>query len=443
MTMDVHPFAAEMILGAGLVYAVFASLMTASAAHVTRVGVVSCLAALVAAMAAPASGMVGDGLLHSDAIARAVRPVVLAGGLLCLLAGGTSPERQVALIGLIAGALILAGAGNLVTLALGVEATSIAAWLLAGWRRRDAAAAQAALTYALIGALASGVLFFGLSHAYGLSGGLSLADLGQVAPGPALAGTLALIGAGLAYKLAAPPFHAYALEVYQGAPAASAAVISTLPKVAALAVGIRLLVALGLAAPLAGPVVLVVATAAILVGGGLALAQQDPRRILACSAIVHVGTILLALAAQPGLPALPTVACYAAIYTVLGIGAFLCLGAGGGGPGAWARAPVVAASLAVLLAGLAGIPPLPGFFAKWLVLGDLLNAGGAVATVGAAALVLGTLLTVVAYLRILRVAWVEDAPATAAAAAEVPAWLALVCAGLSLAAIALLAWPLA
>jgi NADH-quinone oxidoreductase subunit N len=441
-------FAPELAIAAGLVGAVIALLISRRDGPVTLIGILACGLGLLLAVEAPSHVTTG-GLLVADHLLWMARLGILGATAICLAAGRgqSAGERQLMILGLGGGALVLAGAGNLVTLALGVEATSITAWLLAGWRVNDRTAAEAGLKYALFGALASGVMLFGISHCYGIAGGLSFADLGAAPASAALGGALLLTGAGLAYKLALPPFHLYAPDVYQGAPASAVAAFSTIPKIAALAVVVRLLMALGTTATAtAGPVLAVVGIAAIAVGGFLALAQRDARRILAFSAVVHIGSLLLALVAWPSPSGIGALSFYVAAYVLLGLGSFLTLGAievPGAGVlrirGAWRRAPFAVVCLALLMAGLAGIPPLPGFFAKWLVLREAIGHGGGWGVAAAVAILAGTALTIAAYLRILRETVIEDGVETAPGTMR---WAGPCTLAAVLLPIALVRWPL-
>ncbi len=446
-------FAPELVLGLGTVAAVVVHLLARNRPElVARFGILVCGAAAILALD-PARGALDGNLLVVDGVQIAARWAILVATALVLAAAAPSRavaasrvagEHHIAVLALGAGALVLSGSSNLLTLILGVEATSLTAYLLAGWRRRDRDAAEAGMKYVMFGAIATGLMAFGASHLYGLTGTLDAAALAPAISqaGPAITIALILIAAGLAYKLSLVPFHLYAPDVYQGAPATSIAAFGTLPKIAALAVLVRLLTyaaPIGPAAAWAGTALAVVGIATVLVGALIALVQHDARRILAFSSIVHAGTMILALVAWPAHGGVGPLAFYAASYTVLAIGSFVALGAIETDAkgldrlrGGWRRAPVATVALVVLLCGLAGIPPLAGFFAKWLVLREcigLATSGSPAGLFAAAAVLAGTALTIVAYLRVLRAVMIEDPLATPAPAGDSGSGIALLCAG--------------
>ncbi|MBK8097958.1 MAG: hypothetical protein IPK26_12675 [Planctomycetes bacterium] len=314
------------------------------------------------------------------------------------------------------GASLTASAADFVTLWLGLELMSLPGYVLAGWRARDRRAAEAGMKYVLFGGVASALTLFGISHLYGLTGQL---DFGLAAPAgplsPTLVAALCLSTIGLGYKLTVVPFHFYAPDVYQGAPAIAVAAVSIAPKIAAMAAVVRLLTNL----PFAGADLALAGLAIVSLGIACftALVQHDARRILAFSGIGHAGALLLAAACLPG-QALGATLHYLLAYGAANLGAFVCLwllepkngsGALADLAGAWTRRPGITALLSLFLLSLAGLPPLAGFLAKWNVLAMALQRDAGVAdrpwvTWGAVALLLSTPIAAWAYLQILRAA---------------------------------------
>lgn len=396
----------------------------------------ACVLALVAA-ATSARGPVAP-MMSVDGLMVLARPAILIATALVLLAGRAEQGRDedfgawtLSVAGLGLGALITAGSSNLISLYLGLETMSLAGYALAGWKGGDRKAAEAGMKYVLFGGAASGAMLFGMSHLYGLTGHLDFAGIGQVLGQGAPVATLAALciaGVGIAYKLAIVPFHFYAPDVYQGAPALSVAAIGVIPKVAAAAALVRALdlaVPAALAPPAAlGAVLAAIAMASLAVSAFTALAATDAKRIIAFSAIGHAGTVLLALACAPGPMPVAAAGFYLAAYIVANIGALVCLSVlerehGSASladlAGAMRRRPWLTTALCLFLFSLAGVPPLAGFLAKWGVLREALRVGLGEAGRGhlawaALALLASTAISAWAYLLVVRAAVLQPAP---------------------------------
>ena len=388
----------EAILAGGIISVLVADMLLPAGRKSAAgfIGVCVVIGALLTA-ALGGRGPVHD-MLAIDVLTALARPGVLLATLLVLMGGRCEHARDDGLpawtaliLALALGALITAGSSNLVTLYLGLELMSLAGYALAGWTGRDRRSAEAGMKYVLFGGAASGVMLFGMSHVYGLTGHLDFAGiglaLGQDMP-LAVVASLLLAGVGLAFKLTLVPFHFYAPDVYQGAPASSVAVLGTVPKIAAFAVLVRAIlqtVPVELVPPTAlGRTLALAAVASLLVAAFTAVVARDAKRIVAFSAIGHAGAILLALAVLPDRSAVVAAAFYLAAYSVANIGALLCLSVfererGSVGldalAGAMRQRPVLTAVLCLFLFSLAGVPPLAGFLAKWGVLREALHAG--------------------------------------------------------------------
>ena len=390
--------APEAVLAGGLVATLIADMVL----PVTRRGILgaiafaSCVAALGVSLIAAGGEL--EAMATSDGIALLARATIYAVTGLVILTrhrdGRLDPEHGawlVCVLGLALGSSCAALANNLVSLWFGLEIASLAGYVLAAWSAGDRRAAEAGMKYALFGGVASALMLFGASHVYGMTGSLDFAGIGHVlgdAPSAAIVAAVCLTGAGIAYKLAIVPLHAWAPDVYEGAPALSAALVGIVPKVGAVAALVRCLSAtlpedrspsIALAAALSA-----LAVASLVVAAFTALAQRDAKRVLALSGIGHAGAMLLALAAHPGQAATAAAAYYLLTYAVANLGAFVCLAeferergscSFQALAGALRQRPVLTTLLAGFVLSLAGLPPLAGFLAKWGVLRIALERG--------------------------------------------------------------------
>ena len=317
------------------------------------------------------------------------------------------------------GIMVMISAFSLLTMYLGLEMLSLALYAMVAFDRESPIAAEAAMKYFVLGAIASGILLYGMSIIYGVTGSLQLdqlaiklmaSDSGQwsVRLG------LAFILVGVAFKFGAVPFHMWLPDVYQGALTSVTLFIGTAPKIAAFAMAIRLLVeGFGPEAATWQSMLMVMAVLSLAVGNILAIAQSNIKRMLGYSTIAHVGFILLGLVAgdQAGREA---ALFYTLIYVITAAGAFgmviLMSRAGFEADqlddykGLNARSPWFAAIMLLLMLSLIGVPPLAGFFAKWSILAALIGAD----KIGLAAL--GVLFSVIGafyYLRVVRLMYFD------------------------------------
>ncbi len=279
------------------------------------------------------------------------------------------------------GMSIMVSAVDFVTLYVGLELNSLAAYVLASFMRRDVRSAEAGLKYFVLGGLASGILLYGMSLLYGFSGTTSFTGVADAMAGGMSKGQifgLVFMLAGLAFKISAVPFHMWTPDVYEGAPTPVTAFFASAPKVAALALTTRVaVVAMGPSGHGWQQIVIFLALASIVLGAVAAINQSNIKRLLAYSSINNVGFALIGLAA--GTPAgVAAVMSYLAIYVVMTIGSFACIlqmkDEDGNAvesisslSGLSQSRPGLAAALAIFMFSLAGIPPLFGFWAKFLV----------------------------------------------------------------------------
>jgi NADH-quinone oxidoreductase subunit N len=358
--------------------------------------VLTLLAALVAVGSsfghAPATAFMGT--VTVDAFGSFAKLLIYAASIVCVLIAprffksGMRGEYPVLIIFAALGMGMMASARDMITLYIGLELNSLAAYVLASFMRSDDRSSEAGLKYFVLGALASGMLLYGISLLYGFSGttgfdGVATAFAGQINMGLLLG--LVFVLAGLAFKISAVPFHMWTPDVYEGAPTPVTAFFATAPKVAALALFTRVAVdAMGPGVMLWQQIVIFLALASIILGAAGAIGQKNIKRLLAYSSINNVGFMLIGVAAasRAGAEAVLT---YLLVYLVTTLGAFLVvlnLHDQDGEPvediGALAglseRRGGLAAALAVFLFSLAGIPPLFGFWPKYLVFEAAVNA---------------------------------------------------------------------
>jgi NADH-quinone oxidoreductase subunit N len=289
------------------------------------------------------------------------------------------------------GMLLMGGAADLIMVFLGLELMSLAAYVLAGIRRRSPASSEAALKYFLLGAFASGFLLYGIALVYGATGTTNLYTIafqvadGTVAAQPMLGIGIALLLVGFGFKVSAVPFHMWAPDVYDGAPTPVTAFMAAAVKAAGFAALMRVaLVAFGEASAAWQTTIWWLAALTMAVGNVVALAQRRLKRMLAYSSIAHAGYLLVAVAAaspEGGAAFL----FYALAYTGMTIGAFAVLAAVGREgesdvlvddlDGLAARRPWVAFAMTVFMLSLLGFPGTAGFIGKWLILTSAVEVG--------------------------------------------------------------------
>jgi len=331
-----------------------------------------------------------------------------------------------------AGFSLMAASPHLVMIFLGLEIGSISLYVLAGFGRRDARSEEAALKYFLLGSFASAIFIYGVALLFAGTGSLNLYDQRQflattilVRPAVLLIG-LALVVVGMAFKVTAAPFHGWAPDVYEGAPAGAVGFMAAAAKVGGFAALTRILVtAFADYADDWAVVVGGIAVLSMLVGSVLALVQDDLRRLLAYSGVAHAGFILTGLVA--GQAGTPGIWFYLAVYSVQLVGAFAVVStvsgpASSGSPfsryeGLARRQPLLALGLTVLLLGMAGIPLTSGFIAKFGVFQEAWRAGFGWLVVVA---VLASVVAFFLYLRVIVAMYMADPGGEEVAAPSLP-----------------------
>ena len=372
-----------------------------------------------------------DGLVRADAFSAFAKAMIYAAAAAAILLapryfrtdGKERPEYPVLILFSAIGMGMMVSAGDLLTLYVGLEMQSLAAYVLASFMRQDVRSSEAGLKYFVLGSLASGILLYGAALLYGFTGttafdGIAVA-MGDGVSNGELFGMVFLL-AGLAFKMSAVPFHMWTPDVYEGAPTPVTTFFGSAPKVAAMGLSVRVAIeALGPAGLDWQQIVIFVALASIILGAVAAIGQTNIKRLMAYSSINNVGFALIGLAA--GTPAgVAATMSYMAIYVVMTIGAFACIlqmRDGQGRPvetiaslaGLSQSRKGLAAAFAIFMFSMAGIPPLFGFWAKFLVFDAAVAADlTALAAFGIAASVIGAFY----YLKIIKTIYFDE-PAAA------------------------------
>ncbi len=316
------------------------------------------------------------------------------------------------------GMMMMVSANDLLSLYVGLELQSLAAYVLASFQRDNVKSSEAGLKYFVLGAIASGLLLFGSSIVYGYTGSTNFNIIGNTLAEGLTVGVLigmVFILAGLSFKISAAPFHMWTPDVYEGAPTPVTAFFALVPKLAAIALLTRLLFdAFPAAHAQWGQIIWILAALTMAVGAFAALMQDNIKRLLAYSSIGNMGFALVGLAAVNA-DGIAAVLVYMIIYMVMTAGTFAIVLSmrRDGKPlemisdlsGLSRNSPALAYALAIMMFSMSGIPPLAGFFGKFLVFKAAVGAG----LYGLA--VFGVVMSVVAayyYLRVIKVMFFDE-----------------------------------
>ncbi|MEO0461937.1 MAG: NADH-quinone oxidoreductase subunit NuoN [Pseudomonadota bacterium] len=388
-------------------------------------------------------------LLKVDSFALFAKALIYLAAIGCLLIApgffnseAAGPERgmraeySVLILFAALGMSIMVSANDFMALYLGLELNSLAAYVLASILREDSRSAEAGLKYFVLGALASGILLYGMSLLYGFTGETSFAGVREGLSGEL--GTGALFGlifvmAGLAFKIAAVPFHMWTPDVYEGAPTPVTAFFATAPKVAAVALTARVVFdVFGSQVEAWRQIVMFTALASIIFGALGAIGQQNLKRLLAYSSINNIGFILLGLAVANAAGA-SAMLVYLFIYVAMSLGSFtalLMLRSESGDlyetfadiSGLAVTRPAIAWGLLLLMFSLAGIPPLLGFYSKFVIFQATVEAGLiAFAAIAIAASVIGAFY----YIKFVKVMFFDEPAGVVTGKSGVAHWVLL------------------
>jgi len=369
------------------------------------------------------------GMFITDPFSSFMKALVLIGSALAIIMslGYLRAERMerfefpVLIVLATLGMLMMVSANDLIALYLGVELQSLALYVVAAFKRDSLRSTEAGLKYFVLGALSSGMLLYGCSLIYGFTGTTNFTVLAGLAAGRelelplGLVTGLAFLTAGLAFKVSAVPFHMWTPDVYEGAPTPITAFFSVAPKIAAMALFLRVLIAPFLDLFEAWEQFIVpIAVASMVLGAFAAIGQSNIKRLMAYSSIGHVGYALIGLAAGTA-DGIRGVLIYMTIYLTMNVGTFTCilLMRRKGGmvegiddlAGLSRNSPTMAFVLGIFMFSLAGIPPLAGFFGKFYIFLAAIDAGlYTLAVIGVLASVVGAYY----YLRIVKIMYFDQ-----------------------------------
>ena len=384
--------------------------------------------ALVAVAFLPSSrNAILGGSFIADGFAKYMKALVLIGSAAALALSSDFMERQkfcrfefpILILLSTVGMMMMVSANDLISLYIGLELQSLAAYVVASIHRDDARSTEAGLKYFVLGALSSGMLLYGASLVYGFTGTVSFPAIAQAVHGEAPIGLIlgiVFLSAGIAFKLAAAPFHMWTPDVYEGSPTPVTAFFATAQKVAAIAIAVRIFIG-------AFPdvlhswqqIIIFIAILSMALGSFAAIGQRNIKRLMAYSSIANVGYALIGLAAGTA-EGVQGVIVYMAIYLAMTLGAFaVILGMRRGDTyletvdelaGSATTHPWRAFALAAILFSLAGIPPLAGFFSKFYVFAAAVQSGlYTLAVIGVVTSVVGAFY----YIRIVKVMYFDEA----------------------------------
>ncbi len=385
------PIFPELIIIIGAIIILMAGAFLKKQASVGLAGITIALLLVVSLLIIlfPTDGIILNGAFIQDSFARYMKILLLASSLFAIILSLSSAkensldrfEYSVLLLFATLGMMIMVSANDLMSLYIGVEMQALSLYVLAAMRRESSKASEAGLKYFVLGALSSGMLLYGASLIYGFTGQTQLDEIAKIIMlGDRSIGLifgLVFLLAGLAFKISAVPFHMWTPDVYEGAPTPVTAFFASAPKVAAMALLIRLV--MESFEPVSQDwrqIVIFLSIASMILASFAAIGQKNLKRLIAYSSIGHMGFALVGLSAG-SLVGVQAVAIYMAIYVIMTLGLFaaiLSLKNQNGYVenitdlrGLAQTNPFVAAIIAIIMFSLIGLPPLAGFFAKWHV----------------------------------------------------------------------------
>ncbi len=437
MELDfLRPVLAELMLAVGamvlLMIGAFSRDKQGVGRTVTWLAVGVLLAATVAVINTDGNQTAFEGAFINDGLGRFLKVLMLiaATGTLILTFEPFAREKillfeyPVLVLCAALGMAVMISANDLIALYLGLELQSLALYVMAAFHRDDVRSSEAGLKYFVLGALSSGMLLYGASLIYGVTGATGFSAIataaGEAGMGQNLGLTIGLVFVlvALAFKISAVPFHMWTPDVYQGSPTAVTTFMASAAKVAAMALVLRFtLAALPTIASQWQQIIIFLSIASMVLGAFAAIGQTNIKRLLAYSSIGHVGFALVGLAANNAEGA-AGVLIYLAIYVAMTLGTFACILAmkrGGRNVEDISELSGLAKTnlgfatiLAILMFSLAGIPPLAGFWAKWYAFLPAIKAGlYPLAVIGVVASVIGAFY----YLRVVKIMFFDEAAA--------------------------------
>ena len=439
-TIDFHAFAPEIVLVGGLVVVLLADLFTSEEGKgiLPALSSITLLAALVPVITLAIDGqdrVLFDGAYVVDDYALILKALFLVAGYVVVLLSTNyvaegdyyEGEYYVLLLSSILGMTVMASARDLISVFIALELLSIPAYLLATWRKADPKSNEAGLKYYLMGVFATAVLLYGMSLLFGVTGSTLLSEVAATISQPEDAAAIVTLGVvfvvvGFAFKVSAVPFHTWAPDTYEGAPTPVTAFLSVASKAAGfVALCNVVFFAFAGRADVVEPLMWVLAALTMTVGNLIALRQSNVVRMLAYSGVAQAGFMLAPLAVVGTNPseALTAVVTYLIIYGAMNLGAFAVVIAVArktrsaeidSMAGLFSYAPGLAVSMSVFLFSLAGIPPLAGWFAKFVVFRAVVSPGTEAGIALGVIVAINSVIALYYYARVARVMVFEEAP---------------------------------
>jgi NADH-quinone oxidoreductase subunit N len=442
--IDYHAFAPEIVLTAVFVLLVVVDVISErNRIYASAIAGVGLLAALVPVLTLAVVGgerSLFGGAYEVDGFALVLKALFLVAGYIVVLmstnyiAGGDYWEGEYyqLLIAAIIGMTVMASARDLVTIFLALELLSIPAYMLAAWRKRDPRSNEAGMKYYLMGVFASSVMLYGMSLVFGITGTTVLADIAaslrdnDLTGEPIVALGVVFVIVGFAFKVSAVPFHTWAPDTYEGAPTPITAFLSVSSKAAGFVALLQLVfVAFFDAADIYQPLFWILAALTMTVGNLVALWQTNIVRLFAYSSVAQAGYMIapLAVAGESVAArdqAISAVVVYLLIYAAMNLGAFALIiavarktrsGEISSYAGLFQYAPGLTVVMTVFLFSLAGIPPLAGWFAKFVIFRALVTPGTVPGYVLAVLVGVNSVVALFYYARVAQQMWMQPAPA--------------------------------
>jgi len=438
-TIDWHAFAPEIILLSALLLVLLLDIIFDEGARkfVPTVAGAGLLGALLPVITLGVEGqdrfMFGGAFAVDDA-ALVLKALFLIGGYIVVLMSidyireGDYYENEyyTLLLASLLGMLMMASSRDLISMFIALELLSIPAYMLAAWRKGGAKSNEAGIKYYLMGVFASAVMLYGMSLLYGLSGSTLFVDI-SVAISSGEATPMIILGVlfvvvGFAFKVSAVPFHSWAPDTYEGAPTPITAFLAVASKTAGFVALLQLVfVAFDGRADVVEPLFWILAALTMTIGNLIALRQTNIVRMLAYSGVAQGGFMLVpfAVAGSAGESAVRAVVIYLIIYSFMNLGAFAVVlavarktrsGEISSYGGLFSYAPGLTAVMTVFLASLAGIPPMGGWFAKFVVIQTLFDSASVSSAILAVIVAVNTVIAFAYYARILKEMWMNSVP---------------------------------
>jgi len=438
--LDYHAFAPEIVIVGTLVLVLLVDLFTdeENAWALPSLAGIGMLAALVPVITLALDGqdrVMFGGAYVVDDFSLVMKALFLIAGYIVIqlstneIAEGDYHEGEyyVLMLASVLGMLIMASARDLISVFVALELLSIPAYMLAAWRKRDFKSNEAGLKYYMMGVFASAIMLYGMSLLYGKTGSTKLSDIGAALGGapssePVITLAIVFVLVGFAFKVSAVPFHTWAPDTYEGAPTPITAYLAVASKAAGFVAMINLVFIAFLGREdVVEPLMWVLAAITMTVGNLIALRQTNVVRMLAYSSVAQAGFMIapLAVVGDAGEEALTALVTYLLIYGAMNLGAFAVVIAVSRKTGSaeissfgglFEYAPGLAVAMTIFLFSLAGIPPLGGWVAKFVVFRSLLSAETVSGAVLAVVVAVNSVIALYYYANVARQMWMQPVP---------------------------------